>query len=74
MIKVKLSAINRLKKESEGNLVLSIILESIFNSIRKVEKHQKEFDAWVDVDLPETLFKRLLTKKKILPSELRFYN
>lgn len=74
MVKVKLSALNRLYAESKNNFILAIIVDAIGKSIKKVERHSTDFDAWVYIDLPAGMFEKLIKEKKLYPSECKFIN
>jgi hypothetical protein len=75
MVKVKLSAINRLKRVSEENLVVSVILDAISKSIKKIKKCTKDsdvVDSWIYVDLPVELFRNLVSQGLLFSSEVEY--
>jgi len=75
MVKVKLSAINRLKRVSEENLVVSVILDAISKSIKKIIKCMKDsdvVDSWIYVDLPVELFRNLVSQGLLFSSEVEY--
>jgi len=68
MIKVKLSAIDRLRKqaEKEDDFFLRVFLHSLASSVIKKEKH------WVFCDYPKEVFIRLIQDRDLDSSEVEF--
>ena len=68
MIKVKLSAINRLRKqaEKEDDLFLRIFLHSLASSVIKKEKR------WIFCDYPKEVFVKLIQDKDLDSTEVEF--
>ena len=72
MIKVKLSALKRLRKEAieEDDLFLFVFLKSLVSSL--VKKEQCGGGVWVYFDYPEEVFKRLIQDGDLKDSEVNF--
>ena len=68
MIKVKLSAIDRLKRqaEKEGDLFLRIFLHSLASSVVKKE------ECWIFCDYPKEVFVKLIQNKDLDLTEVEF--
>ena len=72
MVKVKMSALERLRKEAieEDDFFLFVFLRSLVSSL--VKKEQCGSEIWVYFDYPEEVFERLIQDGDLKDSEVDF--